>query len=624
MSHTSIINLLPPPPPQSSSTSTPISIALKLNNIILDHFNHCLSKSITPKLLVRNGQYFVKISDDVIFPCNTIPENLNFDIYSTNPNDKGDFQGRIETKLNVLNDSKNIKQISKLKVSPSSTTTNSSAFTTSSLPASPKISLTPASTTTTSATTTSRLNNGPKRSSSSLLPFKINSNDSNSEITRKFLNLIALGPITESTIMKTLHITEHHVDLIADLISNLCQIYNPSDSFIQDSRFPNQELSNISNSSDDDQFNLIPKYILKDKSYKDLKPWKWNFTDFERDLIINNINHSLTRLGYSETHPLRNKICLNPELNNNDASSSSSDDDNHNGSSNSSNGKTHKKQSSLGGGILISKNNKSLPFRKSQTDSPKLSNLKRVGGSGHTNLSTGGNTSALGSPKPKPSTGVTSTTTTSSTTAASTNTKSAAVKRKLSISSASSSASNSSDEERHSKRPKPDSYTSPSSEEDDSHTTNVSAPPMVTTTTSRPNTPNPTTKKLDYYTNLAVKFKSKYKEYESLYNQLKSNSPVKNPSLQSSNSKKQLMKLLELHTTLAQWKKTLWDYNNSSLGKSSINGLSKHKKAQSLSPAILDNSQLFPPRPPSRQITPSIPQSGSSKLSHKHKLSLDY
>ena len=49
---------------------------------------------------------------------------------------------------------------------------------------------------------------------------------------------------------------------------------------------------------------------------------------------------------------------------------------------------------------------------------------------------------------------------------------------------------------------------------------------------------------IEYYINLAQKFRSKYQEYIELYN-----------------SKKDLKKLVELHNMLADWKTQLWDFD---------------------------------------------------------------
>lgn len=354
--------------------------------------------------------------------------------------------------------------------------------------------------------------------------------------------------MSESNIVSTLGIQPL---TFTKLIQDYANVYNPHDSFTSDDKFPVR-----GNSADD-----VKRYILKDRAYKELKPWLWrHYSDHERTLIIENIHHALTRLGYSETHPLRRKICENDSNNSND------DDD--------------KKPSSLGGGFLISSKKN---FRKSQTELPKMSTLKiEERASKKTGTSTAVNSPAInttnnGSPQkrtsPLPSN-----------------------KRKLSTSSSSSS----SDEEKNSKRLKHEPYTSPSSEEieDDSSgnisgstvTSNISSSSNNSTSSVLRNTPRirsndsvplppsstiSTSKRMDYYTNLAMKFKFKYKEYETLYQKLKNATPAKSTDA----NKKALVKLFELHSQLSQWKKTLWDFDNEIKLKSNIMNLSKHKKS---------------------------------------------
>ena len=69
---------------------------------------------------------------------------------------------------------------------------------------------------------------------------------------------------------------------------------------------------------------------------------KWPYTDYERALVLNNVNNALTRIGFSLTHPLRKKIINNDNESNNKSTS------NNNG---------EEKTRSLGGGLLVSKRN---------------------------------------------------------------------------------------------------------------------------------------------------------------------------------------------------------------------------------------------------------------------------
>lgn len=291
------------PPPRRDS----LALSLKINNDLMNHFKNCIKRNIIPKLVIKNGQILIKITEDLIFPCNQIPENLKFDIYANDERNNYKFEGTVNNRLNVLNDSKQAKNILK-------NLDNNQPI---SLPNSP-------------------LPLANQKSSLALdhNPYKINQNDSKLIILEKFLCLIALGPITIDKIYKILSTDDN---LLKNLIDNYTQVYDPNDSFIIDDVFPNLE---VNESIDKNQNSLI----LKDKAYKELKPWNWKwFNDFERNLIINNINNALTRLGFSDTHPLRRKI-TNPDLSNN------------------------LNPSKLGGGFLTS----NKKFKKSLTDLPKL------------------------------------------------------------------------------------------------------------------------------------------------------------------------------------------------------------------------------------------------------------
>lgn len=435
------------------------------------------------------------------FPCSKIPEHLNVDIYSVNDSQ---FNGRVSTKLNPITDPKKIKDFQKvIELKKDESTTKKKILT-------------------------------PRNE----LSYQISPSDSTSSIQLKFLNLLALGPQTLQQIAQSLNIS---TDSILSLIAENTQVYART-AFVQDDKYPlierikrRRQLSEdeddlvidtitVDSDEDDDDLYVTGSHILKDKAYKDLKPWEWDYTNFERKLIIANINRALTRLGYSETHPLRKKIC--------EPTSSTTSD------------------VTLGGGFLTSK--KSTPFRKSHTDSPKLSGIKEI-------IERKVPASVANSPKmalprkninkvaqkvqidkptplslPRPSIPVTKPTP-------------QGAKRKFS--SSSNNTSSSSDDEKHSKKQKSE-YTSPSSEEE-----------KVTPKAS---------KRVEYYASLASKFKVKYKEYEILYRKLK---------LDKNADKKLLVKLFELHNNLSQWKKTLWDYEKEIKQKEKIMGLSKHKKS---------------------------------------------
>lgn len=249
-------------------------LTFKLNNEILNHLTSCLKADIKPKLVVKDGNFSIKINDNLQFPCIKAPEYSNLDIYSSDftLNNNYSFTGRITHKLTAITDSKQIekinltKNVKHLKLHPASPNNNHS----SSTPATP-------------------LN---------FDPYLINNSDSKSDIITKFLYFMALGPSTRDQLIKLLKFKPPLVD---NFLYNFCQVYNPNDTFLIDDIFPNNKSVSDSN-----------HYILKDKSYKDLRPWSWKYySENERNLIINNINLALTRLGYLETHPLRKRIVEN-------------------------------------------------------------------------------------------------------------------------------------------------------------------------------------------------------------------------------------------------------------------------------------------------------------------------
>lgn len=438
------------------------ALSFKLNSEILGHLNDCLKANVRPKLVVKDGNFSIKINEKLIFPCLKTPEYSNLDVYSSNfdTNNQYSFNGRISHKLTAVTDSKQIEKINStknvkhLKLHPASPKNHST-----STPATP-------------------LN---------FDPYLIINSDTKSDITTKFLYFMALGPSTKDQLIKLLRFKSPMVD---GLLSTYCQIYNPNDSFLIDDVFPNNKSVSDSN-----------HYILKDKSYKDLRPWTWKYySDNERNLIISNINHGLTRLGYLETHPLRKKIVEN---------TSESETIN----------STATKQ--FHGG-LVSSSKKSSPFKKSQTESPKLVPVSTPNSSTTFNLNN------------------------SNTSIRNADTK----KRQLS----SNSSSSTSDDEV--KRFKKEEYTSPSSANDEEEEYDELD-----------------RSKTNHYNNLTVKFKQKYQEYTDLYTLLQTN-----PTGFTPETKKSISKLFELHQALQDWKKQLWNYNNDLKSKEDIKHLTKHKK----------------------------------------------
>lgn len=425
----------------------------------------------------------------MIFPCTQIPENLKFDIYN-NDGPSYQFQGTVNHRLNVISDVKQAREY--LKNLPANKAVVSEK----------------------TKVTHNFINDSPSSLSLNHNPYTIAVSDPQSAILQKFLSLVALGPLPKPEIAKNLvNISSQDLNL---LCSNYLQTFDRNDTFIQDDVFPNQHNS----PSAPDETCLI----LKDKSYKDLKPWHWKwYNNFERNLILNNINNALTRLGYLETHPLRRKIVNEP----NDTLPSNDD-------------------SKLGGGFIINRKNtphaaSSLAssfntFKRSQTESPKLSdtNISPVRKLSNKN-------SALVNESP------------------------VRTKKTHSLSS-----SSSDDDDYNKKKFKSnDDSTSPSSLNDDNSSNDEKNPKTVVSSQ----------KKLQYYNNLAVKFKLNYKQYELLYNSL-----VNKKVMNIQDRKRKLIKLFELHSKLSEWKKILWDYHNENNLKKNIMNLSKHKKTTTTRP----------------------------------------
>ncbi|KAI5955757.1 hypothetical protein KGF54_001259 [Candida jiufengensis] len=360
----------------STTKISSIAVQLKLNNDIIQQIKEFNKQTgfTTVRLIVKDGKYFIKVSEELQFPCLKVPENLNVDIYSLNTtkSNKSNFNynGRVLTKLTVITDSKRINQLKNSKsqisspyLSSSPKSFSSPKFNSNNPSVNPSPIITPFSSqnSTPSFSPVNPPNNHKKEKSITPIPslsdtlsiysskfktnpFKIEENELESQILKKLLYLVALGPISLKNIIILLEYKQ-----IEDWLSKYCQIYNKNDSFIQNDKFPYIE-------TNEDQ----DKYILKDKSYKDIIPLNWEkYDDYERNSIIKNINNALTRLGYSKTHPLRNKI----------TQVQNSSDISHN----------EGKVSKLGGGFLISKNSKSkkkiVSDSGSERTSPSVSNV---------------------------------------------------------------------------------------------------------------------------------------------------------------------------------------------------------------------------------------------------------
>ncbi|CUM63293.1 uncharacterized protein PRCAT00000864001 [Priceomyces carsonii] len=430
-----------------------------------------------PRLIVREGKLSIRVQTDaqntIVYDLNRIASGEKYVVY-----DGGSFEGRIKEKYDVK-EGRNSPTKESVKVEI----------------------------------------NYPIDSDS----YSVISSDSEAKITEKFLALNALGPSTSETLAKILKID------VTALISKYSQLYDPNDAFIAKDVFPNIRTMATNSVAD-----FSNHYILKDKSYKEMRPWDWSYLEKERELIIGNINNALTRLGYLVTHPLRKKICEKdhqPLL-------------------------ARKRPQTLGGGFLTSKKN---PFKRSQTESPNLVDTRF---------------------DPSPS------------------------KRKFSLIS---STSSSSDDEK-----KNQSTSPPSSVEDDEEikasretasssssraiSMTIHESPMPSSVFSASARLQPETtqassttafkaapKRTDYYDNLAVKFRLRYKEYESLYTSLRSH---------KKSAKKDLVKLYELHNLLFEWKKKLWEFDSRTKSKNNIMNLSKHKKTASLPNADVSPTKI--------------------------------
>ncbi|SGZ46394.1 CIC11C00000001780 [Sungouiella intermedia] len=485
-------------------------------------------------------------------------ETLRFDVYSQTKsyqNDAYNFLGTVTNRLNVLSDPKQIKEHMK-------NTSHTAAI---------HISTKPALHTALPAAATperlARISLSPQKSSlhSALNPYGVVLSDSKQDIAAKFLALVALGPITKPDVESKLNL-RHLVPAseMADLFSSHTQQYLQNDTFTEDDVYPLLALGTCVVDPD------VTYIIVKDKAYKDMRPWNFSaYTDFERSLIIDNANNALSRLGYLETHPLRRRIV--------EKSAPSAP-------------LSHKKTSSLGGGILISgrrPNSANSVNNSAQTlnasPSPLLvpSSLKNA---------------SLESPKLGPSRRADSKKSDPSPLKEPTKRKYVAL---LSLS------GSSSEDEKQSKRAKKEgkrsdssgshnsinstgtSYTLPSSVNDETHAEedhseeDVKLLVIHKTVSSLPSRPQSSAsnaeKKQQYYNQLAAKFKGKYQEYENLHKVLSKDHRRGN----TAEKKKQLLKLFEMHTTLAEWKRKLWDYHNENNMTEGIMNLSRHRKQNS-------------------------------------------
>lgn len=362
-------------------------------------------------------------------------------------------------------------------------------------------------------------NFGDKSKNSSLVgptkPYVVSQSDLPSTVLAKFLSLLALGPITKSALEDITHIAHHLLPAdLATLYTNHTQIYTPNGTFTQADRFPSVVLG-VSPADP-----ASTQIILKDKAYKELRPWgiPW-FTEFERNLVIENINNALSRLGYLDTHPLRKRITSKAALD------------------------EHQKKPAppLGGGMLTGRRLNS-PQVSLAVGSPLNSGVKRAS----TQL-----------PRAEPES-----------------------KRKrprndeLPLKKSEKALSLSSDDE-HKKRHYYGLPNDDDNSDDDMKLLSLKRSPKLPPSASHAD------KKHQFYQQLAQKFYSRYLEYKELHDELRD---TKKGSPQE--KKKKLMRLFEMHNTLAQWKRKLWDYQKELSMTQGIMNLLRHKKSASTSSVL--------------------------------------
>lgn len=418
-----------------------------------------------------------------------------------------------------------------------------------------------------------------------LLAYAFSALDSRDAVLGKFLAFLALGPMTRADVEARLNAA--HVLPQGDLntlYAQHTQAYLKS-SFADHDIYPLLALGAV-------RISPAQAYvILKDKAYKDLRPWLWgHYSPYERGLIIDNAHNALTRLGYLDTHPLRRRIVEKSPPQKNPVVV---------GGALLSSKKTLSASNTplLHAGVAPPASPLSLSARRAATASPKL-NVRRT------------DTSPLKDAKRK---FVASLSLLSSEDEKQAKKGKREGKRSNSSGSSGSNASNASNITMNSMSGAT-SYTLPSSTEesqpmDEDHSDDEKPRVVI----SRPASVAAGDKKQVYYTQLAEKFRAKYQEYEKLHLQL-GRGTRKGSVLEK---RKQLMKLFELHSLLAEWKRKLWDYHNENSMAEGVMNLSKHRKTNSGS-ASTHASPFLAPDKFSKAHT-SSPSVGTSDRFAKRK-----
>lgn len=494
-----LISKLEPVPTQALK----LPISIKLNTDLVNQLKACLQKGTKAKLIIKDGGFLLRVGE-LEYPCPALAETSRLDVYDgTNC-----FKGRIQTRLNVITDAKQIKEYARSATQPSS----AKRLTMRELLKEPEF-------------------RAPQLASSSVASIAPYAPDCANN-TLRFLYFSALGPVTSNTLCRRLLLAPGE---ILHLLGQYSQPYNPHDLFIADDVYAHDE------HGDGDH----PTYILKDKSYKEMMPWTWDhYTSDERSIVLHNIQNGLKRLGFLETHPLRRKIIEEPR---------SVDEG-------------HKKALALGGGLL--KQRKS-PVKRSLTASLQLLPPHQA-------------SAMAGSPI-----------------------KTESKKRKPAVLSSSSDDEKMVLEKRVPRRA-PSAKTRADSNSSSNQSSGMQGAVGLDNNSTSPSSINEEPeesagtneskfqKKLQFYNNLATKFKIKHREYEGLYKSLQGRALA--------DKRKHLTRLFELHNQLAEWKRKLWDFDNETKVKLDIMTLNKHKKAATAGSKAAAGAPAA-----KRQLNPKLP-----------------
>lgn len=423
--------------------AVPPAVAVNLGSDVVRRLRQCAAQGKHAVLLVENGRFSLRI-DSEVYPCAKAQELLRLDTYVPD----GDglvFAGTVASRLTV--------------VEPKTATEPDAE-------AEPKEPV--------------KDTNDVETEQPTLLG---GLGHADRELGSRFIALLALGPMAPKDLAKRLHADE---PLLEPLIASHAQLASKGDA----AEYPGIK-----------QGLLKPDHlcvVLKDKAYKELKPWLWSYTAFERRLVLRNAAAALSRMGFSETHPLRKRLLENNPV--------------------------EIKKATLGGGLLTKKLPSRLPVpparKKLKTESPtkEPKEAKETKDTKDTKEHKELHKDVKELSKDSP-----------------------IVHLPLSASS---------DDE----KKKRQSYTLPSSINDEE-------PSDMELAGNR---------KRVYYRLLALKFKAKYSEYQLLYTELRKG--------KTADRKKKVTKLCELHATLAEWKRRIWDYHNDTNMAQSLMLLSRHRK----------------------------------------------